>query len=108
MFHIVIIGILLVLVNYRGGLMRLLMRNIQAYIYPVMRYWRKLTLPIIRQFPQLTQLYDETCLVSNPFFRVVNLDCTPCINVINVVDLSITPPNFDYLSSNIPYIVEQV
>lgn len=107
MVYIAVLVIVLILVNYRGELKRIFMRNIQVYIYPGMRLWRKLTMPIIQQFPQLTQLYDETCLISNPFFRVANLDCSPCTDVINVVDLTIAP-HFDYLGSNIPHIIEQV
>lgn len=102
-----VLAIVLILVNYRCEFTKLFMRNIQVYIYPGMRMWRKLTLPIIRQFPQLTQLYDETCLVTNPLFRVANLDCTPCADVINVVDLSIAP-HYGYLDNSIPHIVEQV
>lgn len=72
-----------------------------------MRLWRKLTLPIIRQFPILTELYDETCLIPNPFFRVANLDCSPCADVINVVDLTMVS-HIDYLGNNIPHIIKQV
>lgn len=107
MFRIVVFAIMLILVNYRAELSRVFMRKIQVYIYPGMRLWRKLTLPIIQQFPQLTQFYDETCLVSNPFFRVANLDCSPCVDVINVVDLS-KVSQFDYLGCNIPHIIQQV
>lgn len=107
MVYIAVLVIVLILVNYHVELKRIFMRNIQVYIYPGMRLWRKLTMPIIQQFPQLTQFYDETCLISNPFFRVANLDCSPCTDVINVVDLSIAP-HFDYLGSNIPHIIEQV
>lgn len=106
-YYIAMVAVICVLINYRSELSRLFMRNIQVYIYPGMRFWRKLTLPIIRQFPQLTELYDETCLVSNPFFRVANLDCTPCAGVINVVDLTMVP-HFDYLGNNIPHIIKQV
>lgn len=105
--HIVALVVLLILVNYRAELTRIFMRNIQAYIYPAMRLWRILTMPIIRQFPQLSQLYDETCLISNPFFRVANLDCSPCADVINVVDLTIAP-HFDFVGTNIPHIIKQV
>lgn len=105
--HIAVLAVLLILVNYSAELTRIFMRNIQAYIYPAMRLWRILTMPIIRQFPQLSQLYDETCLISNPFFRVANLDCSPCADVINVVDLTIAP-HFDFVGSNIPHIIQQV
>lgn len=106
-FGIAVLAIVLILVNYRVELTKLFMRNIQVYIYPGMRLWRKLTLPVIQRFPQFTQLYDETCLVTNPFFRVANLDCTPCADVINVVDLTIAP-HFGYLDNSIPHIIEQV
>lgn len=107
------LAICLVLVNYRIELTKLFMRNIQMYIYPGMKVWRMFTLPVIQQFPQLTEFYDETCLVANPLFRVTNLDCTPCADVINVVDLSIaaatTPSHFGYLGdNNIPHIILQV
>lgn len=103
--YISVVLIIVALVNYRTDISRLFMRNIQTFIYPGMRYWRKMTLPIIRQFPRLTNLYDESCLLSNPYFHVAELDCAPCINVINVVDLSGYLGHFD---SSIPYIVKQV
>lgn len=105
--HIAMLTIIIILVNYRLEFTKFFMRNIQMYIYPGMRIWRTFTLPVIQQFPQLTHLYDETCLVTNPFFRVSNLDCAPCADVINVVDLSIAP-HFGYLDNTIPHIVEQV
>lgn len=103
--YIGVVFIIIALVNYRTDISRLFMRNIQTFIYPGMRYWRKITLPIIRQFPQLTNLYDESCLLSNPYFHVAELDCAPCISVINVVDLSGYLGHFD---SSIPHIVKQV
>lgn len=103
------LAICLILVNYRIELTNLFMRNIQMYIYPGMKFWRLLTLPVIQQFPSLTEFYDETCVVSNPLFRVTNLDCSPCGDVINVVDLSIAAvPHFGYLDNNIPHIIQQV
>lgn len=106
-FCMAMLVVVLILVNYRVECTKFFMRHIQAYIYPGMRFWRIFTLPIIQQFPQLTRLYDETCLVTNPFFRVANLDCTPCSSVINVVDLTIAP-HFGYLDNSIPHIIEQV
>lgn len=81
----------------------ILLRNIQVYIYPVMKLWRKITAPVILFFPALTQLYDESCLVNNPFFQVDNLNCSPCTGVVNVLDLS----NFEHvdeINDNLPYI----
>lgn len=107
---IAIVLILFILVNYHIEISKFFMRNIQSFIYPGMCIWRKFTLPIIRKFPQFTELYDETCLISNPFFRVTELDCTPCVNVTTVVDLTISN-HFGYLGhfdSTIPHIIKQV
>lgn len=58
--YLTCLAICLILVNYRIELTKLFMRNIQMYIYPGMRFWRIVTLPVIEQFPELTYLYDET------------------------------------------------
>lgn len=97
--------VLIALVNCHTDISRLFMRNIQTFIYPGMRYWRKLTLPIIRELPQLTNLYDESCLLSNPFFQVAELDCAPCTNVINIVDLTGYLGHFD---NSIPHVIREV
>lgn len=94
-----------VLVTFKLEASNVFMRNIQIFIYPGMRAWRKLTIPVIRTFPALTRLYDETCLVENPFFRVAGLDCRPCVNVINVVDVSLSKYN-GHLDYSVPYIVK--
>lgn len=79
-------------------------RVVQAMVYPGMRMWRRMTMPLIQRFPQLTELYDESCLMGNPFFQVrllhiiskfleniilfglqvEDLSCGPCANVENV------------------------
>lgn len=49
-----------------------------------------------------TELYDESCLVNNPYFQVENLNCSPCSSVVNVLDLS----NFlhvEEINENVPY-----
>ncbi|GAB0096325.1 uncharacterized protein DMENIID0001_118160 [Sergentomyia squamirostris] len=66
----------------------LFLRHIQSSIYPGMKFWRKFTLPIIAQYPTLNEFYDESCLFGNPIFTVTDLDCKPCSNVANVLDLS--------------------
>lgn len=95
-----IVSTILCLVAYRNETTNLFMKNIQNYIFPLMSAWRLLTLPIIKLFPGLTELYDESCLVSNPFFQVKDLDCRPCAGVINVLDLTTVPHNTD----NVPHI----
>ncbi|XP_020803740.1 uncharacterized protein LOC110180417 [Drosophila serrata] len=59
-------------------------RVVQSMVYPGMRMWRRMTMPLIQRFPQLTELYDESCLMGNPFFQVEDLSCGPCASVENV------------------------
>ncbi|XP_073832446.1 uncharacterized protein [Musca autumnalis] len=65
-------------------------RNMQSSIvYPGMRIWRRMTLPLIQRFPRLTELYDESCLMGNPFFQVTDdLSCSSCSHVDGVIDLT--------------------
>lgn len=94
------------LVNHKIEASNFFMRNIQTFIYPGMRAWRRLTLPIIETFPALTKLYDETCLVENPFFQVAGLDCGPCKGVVSVLDVKLAGINgLGYLGSS-PYILK--
>lgn len=104
---ITVCAMVIVLVNYKTEASKAFMRNIQTFIYPVMRAWRKITLPLIIAFPALTELYDETCLIENPFFRVSDLDCTPCARVVNVIEHSAAHPRlYEYLDYSAPYIVQ--
>lgn len=89
------------IIQYKRESSSIVLRNIQGLIYPGMRYWRKLTLPLLKHFPELSKLYDESCLVPNPFFQIADLNCEPCMNVMNVIDL--TPATQVPLDSN-PYI----
>ncbi|XP_064554986.1 uncharacterized protein LOC135439984 [Drosophila montana] len=59
-------------------------RMVQSLVYPGMRMWRRMTMPLIQRFPRLTELYDESCLMGNPFFQVEDLSCGPCADVENV------------------------
>lgn len=104
---IVIICSIIFLVRFKLEASNVFMRNIQPLIYPGMRTWRKFTIPIIENFPQLTRLYDESCLVENPFFQVAGLDCTPCASVINVLDIS-SNKYPGYLDYRVPYVVQVV
>uniref|UniRef100_A0A1B0DJS8 Uncharacterized protein n=1 Tax=Phlebotomus papatasi TaxID=29031 RepID=A0A1B0DJS8_PHLPP len=75
-------------VSYKHEASSLILRHIQNEIYPAMKLWRKLTLPIITQYPSLTELYDEACLLGNPLFQVADMDCKPCSEAINVLDIT--------------------
>ncbi|KAH8387646.1 hypothetical protein KR093_008510 [Drosophila rubida] len=59
-------------------------RMMQSLVYPGMRMWRRMTMPLIQRFPRLTELYDESCLMGNPFFQLEDLNCGPCANVESV------------------------
>ncbi|EDW82217.1 uncharacterized protein Dwil_GK25678 [Drosophila willistoni] len=59
-------------------------RVVPSMVYPGMRMWRRMTMPLIQRFPRLTELYDESCLMGNPFFQVEDLNCGPCANVESV------------------------
>ncbi|XP_030378036.1 uncharacterized protein LOC115626730 [Scaptodrosophila lebanonensis] len=56
-------------------------KMVQSMVYPGMRMWRRMTMPLIQRFPRLTELYDESCLMGNPFYQLEDLSCGPCANV---------------------------
>lgn len=51
----------------------------------------------------ITDLYHETCLIQNPFFAVVDMDCWPCSSVSNVREIVNPEPNTQH---NAPFIYE--
>lgn len=80
------------------------MCNLQEYIYPGLRLLRHFTIPLISLFPSLTEFYDETCLIQNPFFTIKDMDCWPCSSVANVME--VTNPNTAIHLNNAPFIYE--
>ncbi|XP_055524772.1 uncharacterized protein LOC129718230 [Wyeomyia smithii] len=91
---------LFIIFSYKHEVSTVVLRNIQSFIYPGMRVWRKVTVPIIANYPSLTEYYDESCLLTNPYFQVENLNCDPCADVANVLDFT----NIDDVAVNYPYI----
>lgn len=107
----------------------LVMRNVQGFIYPGLKILRLISVPIISAYPSLsgkyswiileyniyntnakfinyfTELYDESCLVQNPYFIVPDMDCYPCENVYSVIDLT-GFTNISLYQSGIPYIIK--
>ncbi|XP_043268183.1 uncharacterized protein [Venturia canescens] len=67
---------------------KIVLRNIQNFIYPGLKLLRTIAVPIIKRFPSLTEFYDEWCLVENPYFRVSDMDCWPCSSVRSIPDLT--------------------
>lgn len=79
--------------------------KLQDFIYPGMKILRKLFLPIIYLYPSLTDWYDESCLVVNPFFRVPNMPC-PCEEVRAVLNLTGEDMEMDPYHPGIPYMIK--
>lgn len=53
-FLIIMLIVLLLVIFHKHETASVVLRNIQVLIYPGMKIWRKLTLPIIKQYPSLT------------------------------------------------------
>lgn len=51
---IVLLLVCIFILFHKHETVSILLRNIQAFIYPGMKIWRKLTLPIISRYPSLT------------------------------------------------------
>ncbi|KAF4532941.1 hypothetical protein B566_EDAN000629 [Ephemera danica] len=85
-----------------------LSRHIQGYIYPFMRGLRKLTLPILRAYPDLTEWHEEPCLVRNPFYGFRGPDCWPCDGVRSVLVLDVSPKNFieTFYHNGQPFVIQ--
>ncbi|XP_063379976.1 uncharacterized protein LOC134666677 [Cydia fagiglandana] len=88
-YRIVLIGLFLTIcVVYKfKSIYSSVVCNLQEYIYPGLRLLRRISIPFISLFPGLTDLYHETCLIQNPFFMVVDMDCWPCSSVSNIREI---------------------
>lgn len=73
--------------TYKSEGQALFIRSIQNFIYPLMRFLRKISIPILYLFPNMSLLYEETCLLSNPMFQTNQVDCDACKHI-NIIDLS--------------------
>lgn len=83
------------------------MCNIQEYIYPGLKLVRRISIPLISLFPSLTDFYHETCLIQNPFFTVVDMDCWPCSAVSNVLEVDEPKPMSEQHHAPFIYKTEQ-
>ncbi|XP_072942159.1 uncharacterized protein [Epargyreus clarus] len=107
-FTIVLITltVLCMVYNYKA-IYSYLICNLQEYIYPGLRLIRKLSIPFISLFPALTELYQEPCLIQNPFFTVVDMDCWPCSSINNVRQAKNPQPTNQQQSAPFIYETEQ-
>ncbi|CAG9091072.1 unnamed protein product [Plutella xylostella] len=76
--------------------------NLQEYIYPGLQVLRRLSIPFISLFPSLTEFYHETCLIHNPYFTVVDMECWPCSTVHHVQQID--DPDEHSRLQNMPFI----
>lgn len=67
---------------------RLASRHVQGIAYPVMRRLRLIALPVLQHISSLSLLYDKQCLLENPLYREPPIDCFPCQDVQQVLDLT--------------------
>nr|CAD7398493.1 unnamed protein product [Timema poppensis] len=108
MISVLLVAILFnILLSYHRPTYNFAVRNIQEHIYPTMKLLRWVTLPLVKLFPSITVWYDELCLVENPYFQSVDIDCWACEDVRSVLDLSETDdPNLYQPHIGFPYIVK--
>lgn len=52
----------------------------------------------------IAELYDESCLLENPYFQVSNMDCWPCENIKFVLNLTDSKQNTPHVG--LPYIIK--
>ncbi|CAH0560115.1 unnamed protein product [Brassicogethes aeneus] len=74
-----------VMLNVNQTTSSIVLRNVQGLIYPGMKL---VSFKVFFCDDCIVDLYDESCLVENPFFYVSDLDCTPCKKVYSVIDLT--------------------
>ncbi|KAK5643455.1 hypothetical protein RI129_007300 [Pyrocoelia pectoralis] len=94
-----------ILLNVHQPTSSVVLRNVQGLIYPGLKILRFFAVPIVKSYPSLTNLYDEACLVVNPFFYVSDMICWPCEDVHCVVDLT-GFNNHSLYQSGIPFVVQ--
>ncbi|XP_022187861.1 uncharacterized protein LOC111046589 [Nilaparvata lugens] len=92
---------------HKKTLQNVVERNVQEMIYPGMKVFRKMMLPLVRTFPSLSAWYDETCLVGNPYFQVSDMDCWPCSSTRSVLNLTGGQLSSDQYHSGIPFIFKE-
>ncbi|XP_067127654.1 uncharacterized protein [Centruroides vittatus] len=88
---------------------KLIMRNSQNLIYPLMRSIRLSTMHLITKYGSITEWHEEECLLPNPFYEEPVLDCWPCEDVRTLVDLTgLRNYTAAYRSNEKPFVVKDV
>uniref|UniRef100_T1JEX5 Uncharacterized protein n=1 Tax=Strigamia maritima TaxID=126957 RepID=T1JEX5_STRMM len=95
------------LVSCHNPTKRFFSKYVQGLIYPFMRLLRICTLPIHDVF-HTSHLYQESCLITNPFYKEPELDCWPCQQINFVMDLSgFQNLTSSYSHSGIPFVLRE-
>lgn len=77
-FSVIFLAVFGALLSTHNPTRKFVTRHIQDFIYPVMTRLRHLSLPILNKYPTLSSWYSEECLLENPFFDQINVDCSIC------------------------------
>lgn len=107
-FILVLSVFVYVLLNVHTPTSSIVLRNVQGLTYPALKVVRILSVPIISLFPSLTDLYDESCLIENPYFYVSDMECWPCENVLSVINLTVIQDQstFEKIGEGTPFIAK--
>ncbi|KAG5886969.1 hypothetical protein JTB14_006612 [Gonioctena quinquepunctata] len=95
-----------ILLNVHQPTSSIVLRNVQGLTYPTLKFVRFLSVPIIRLFPSLTDLYDESCLLENPYFYVADMECWPCESVHAVLNITKVDEGLLKSGSGTPFVVK--
>ncbi|XP_054721812.1 uncharacterized protein LOC129231507 [Uloborus diversus] len=103
---IFIVVFIYLFITSHNSVQKLILRNSQSFIYPVMRTLRMWTLPLLKRYEILSDWHEEECLVHNPFYYELPLDCWPCEDVRTLVDLTgFHNYSSDYVYNEQPFVV---
>lgn len=62
-----------IILTYKTETTNILLRNAQTFIYPGMKFWRKLAIPVITQFPELTGEICYFFLIDSVMLVIVSI-----------------------------------
>jgi hypothetical protein len=106
---LILLIIIIILLSIYSPTQRIILRNSQELIYPVMRQLRLWTLPLMRDKTHLNRWHVEECIVNNPFYMWSRLECWPCDDIRSAQDLSSWHHlTTQYVNNEKPFLVKDV
>jgi len=74
-----------------------------------MRLLRYATMWLHQRFPHITIWHEQQCLIDNPWFTNLDLNCWPCEEIRSITNLT-TFPNYvqAYLHNGIPFVIKDI